>query len=234
MIFQIIVKIIPLEGTLMTDLNQPELNPPTSDQPITDQLEAHQPEISELHSEVLNILKALADANRLRIVGFLAQGQLTVEQLSANLGLSMSTTSHHLSRLAQAGLVESRSSGHYSLYTLLPKVIEKLTRQLLQHEKLPDLAPPVATDAPDRKILLTFLDNEGRITTFPTQRKKYLIVLRYVLEALELGTSYTERELNDLLRHFSEDTARLRRSLVDFGFMAREGGGGLYWRIPEA
>jgi hypothetical protein len=33
--------------------------------------------------------------------------------------------------------------------------------------------------------------------------------------------------------NFSDDSARLRRWLVEFGFMAREGGGGKYWRIDS-
>jgi len=35
-----------------------------------------------------------------------------------------------------------------------------------------------------------------------------------------------ERELDESLRHFDEDAARLRRALVDHGLMARKGGGG--------
>ena len=34
-------------------------------------------------------------------------------------------------------------------------------------------------------------------------------------------------------RRFGEDTARLRRSLVDYRFMGREGGGGEYWRLEK-
>ena len=41
-----------------------------------------------------------------------------------------------------------------------------------------------------------------------------------------------------MLSHFSDDTARLRRSLVEFGFMDREGGGRDYWvkegAVPDA
>jgi hypothetical protein len=35
--------------------------------------------------------------------------------------------------------------------------------------------------------------------------------------------------VNEILGRFNQDTARLRRALVDHGLMAREGGGGAYW-----
>jgi DNA-binding transcriptional ArsR family regulator len=62
-------------------------------------------ENSTLTEELLTFFKALADAQRLKIVGLLAQEAHTVEQLAALLNISPSTTSHHLSKLAKAGLV---------------------------------------------------------------------------------------------------------------------------------
>jgi hypothetical protein len=52
-----------------------------------------------------------------------------------------------------------------------------------------------------------------------------------VVKAFEPGVRYTEKEVNEILMRFNEDTAQLRRDLVDFHFMAREGGGGAYWKL---
>ena len=60
-------------------------------------------------NELLQFFKAMSDSSRLKIIGLLSQKPHTVEQLSALLGLGMSTTSHHLSNLAKAGLVEART-----------------------------------------------------------------------------------------------------------------------------
>ncbi len=67
---------------------------------------------------LLNFFKALADEKRLMIIGFLAQKPTNVEQLAESLNLSVSTTSHHLSKLAKAGLVTARAQGHYAIYSL--------------------------------------------------------------------------------------------------------------------
>jgi hypothetical protein len=37
--------------------------------------------------------------------------------------------------------------------------------------------------------------------------------------------------VNEILSHYNEDTAYLRRSLVDAKYMAREADGSAYWRI---
>ena len=54
--------------------------------------------------ELLEFFKALADANRLKIVGLLAQDEYTVEEMAEILKLRPSTVSHHLTRLSKAGL----------------------------------------------------------------------------------------------------------------------------------
>jgi hypothetical protein len=65
------------------------------------------------------------------------------------------------------------------------------------------------------------------------QERKFRVLLRHVLPSFSHGVRYTEKRVNEILSKFSDDTARLRRWLVDFGYMAREGGGGKYWRVDK-
>ena len=181
--------------------------------------------------ELLNFFKALSDGNRLKIIGLLAQKPCSVEQIADLLGLGASTTSHHLSRLAKAGLVEARADGHYYIYSLKTEALEEMARRLLTREDLPRLSEEVDLDAYDRKVLKSFTDEEGRITAFPAQEKKYLALLRYVLKAFEPGVRYSEKQVNEILARFNDDTATLRRSLVEYKMMDRQGGGGEYWRV---
>ena len=179
--------------------------------------------------------KALADPNRLKIVGLLARQPRTVEQLAALLEVGSPTVSHHLRKLANVGLVEAKAEGYYSVYSLRPEALQEQAKLLLGEGGLGDLAADVdlfsAASAFDRKVLGTFTDETGAITAFPAQQKKYLVLLRHVLTAFEPGVRYPEREVNERLTRFSADTARLRRSLVEHGLMNREGGGGAYWRL---
>ena len=188
------------------------------------------------HEALLEFFKALADANRLKIVGFLAQRPYTVSELAEALGLSVSTTSNHLSYLAHVGLVTARAKGHYSIYSLETKALQDMARRLLQTENLPRLSRAEDTPAYERKVLNTFTDSEGRITAFPAQEKKYQVLLHYVLQAFEPGVRYTEKQVNEILQRFNDDTASLRRGMIEYHLMEREGGGGSYWRpaAPEA
>jgi biotin operon repressor len=167
----------------------------------------------------------------LKIVGLLAQHPHSVENLAEALGLSVSTTSHHLAKLAQAGLVSARVDGHYYIYSLQTETLKYMSRHLLKEENLPKLSEGLGEDAFDRKVLASFTDKEGRITAFPAQEKKFLVLLRYVLKVFEPGVRYSEKQVNEILLCFNEDTASLRRAFVEFKLMAREGGGGEYWRI---
>ena len=82
-------------------------------------------------------------------------------------------------------------------------------------------------------MLETFTTPDGRITAFPVQEKKFLVLLRHVLQAFDRGVRYPEKRVNQILKQYNEDTARLRRALVEHKYMAREGGGGKYWRIDS-
>jgi predicted transcriptional regulator len=185
------------------------------------------------HETLLEFFKALADANRLRLVGVLAHGPRTVEDLAATLDLDSSTVSHHLGRLARIGLVRARADGPYSVYSLDQAALQALARNLLAEETLPRLAGDVDLAAYDRGVLATFSDGDGRFTSFPAQQKKYHVLVRHVARAFEAGRTYSEAQVNEVLARFHEDTARLRRSLVDLGLMGRDPDGRRYWLSTE-
>lgn len=187
-------------------------------------------------NSLLNFFKALADENRLKIVGLLAQKPASVEALAGALGLSASTTSHHLARLSKSGLVAARVDGHYYIYSLNTDTLRALSQHLLQEENLPALSQGAKSpeqDPLESKVMKAFVDSDGRITAFPAQEKKFLVLLRYVANAFELGRRYPEKEVNEILKRYNEDTASLRRGMVEYKLMEREGGGGAYWRPTD-
>ena len=177
--------------------------------------------------------KVLGEPQRLRIVGLLAQSPHTVEQIAKALKLGVSTVSHHLSRLSDAGLVSAKAEGYYSVYRLNAEALRDMARTLLKQAEKPIITEAENPDAYERKVLSTFTEADGRIKSFPVQEKKYLVLVRHVLKAFEPGVRYPEKRVNQILKNYNEDTARLRRSLVEHGYMAREGGGGKYWRTEK-
>ena len=159
-----------------------------------------EPQIEEL----LDFFKAMADANRLKIVGILAQQPSTVEQLAAMLALQASTVSHHLARLTQVGLVSARADSYYNVYKLETDALEGMAQRLLARETLPAVAADVDLDAFDRKVLRDFTGPDGRLKSLPAQRKKLEAVLRYAVQRFEFDARYNERQVNEILSRYND------------------------------
>jgi predicted transcriptional regulator len=183
--------------------------------------------------ELLAFFKAMADANRLKILGLLAQESLSVEQLAGLLNLSSSTISHHLAILSEAGLVSARANSYYNIYQLEPKALESIAQHLLAKETLPKIVAEVDMDAYDRKVLEDYSLPDGHLKSIPAQRKKLDVILRYLARSFEPGVHYSEKEVNAILAHYHQDTATLRRELVGMNLLMRNSGGSEYW-LAEA
>jgi predicted transcriptional regulator len=188
--------------------------------------------MTDTKAELVTVFKALADANRLKIIGLLARQPYSVEQLAALLELKPPTVSHHLAKLSEVGLVSAKAEGYYSMYTLDESALKK-TRLLFSRLDLSEAVAEVDMDAYDRKIVKDYSLPNGRLKTLPAQRKKLEAILRYVVKPFEPGRRYSEKEVNELLGRYHEDTASLRRELIGSGMMQREGGGGDYWRAEK-
>ncbi|MCB0103272.1 MAG: metalloregulator ArsR/SmtB family transcription factor [Anaerolineales bacterium] len=183
-----------------------------------------------MSEELVAFFKVLSDANRLKIIGLLAQQPYSVEELAALLGLKASTVSHHLSKLSKVGLVNAKADSYYNVYQLDKRALEEKSRSLFSQEKMTASIADVDVDAYDRKVVADFTRTDGSLKTIPAQRKKLDAVLRYVVKAFKVGKRYSERQVNEILGGYHEDTASLRRELVGAKLMMREGGGGEYWR----
>ena len=74
-------------------------------------------------------LRVLADPARLRllsIIGARPNGEACVCDLTAPIGLSQPTVSHHLKVLADAGLVGREKRGRWAYFWVLPEPLELL------------------------------------------------------------------------------------------------------------
>lgn len=180
---------------------------------------------------LLAFFKALSDTSRLKIIGLLANKSYTVEQLSALLGLNASTISHHLSRLSDVDLVSAQANGYYNLYSLNTETLEEMSKSILTKETLQGFTTDVDLDAFDRKIRKDFLRPDGTIKQLPAQEKKYIAILKYLLDQFEVGKAYPEKDLNEIIARFHEDYATIRRGFIEFKMMTRVNG--IYSRVIE-
>lgn len=180
---------------------------------------------------LLSFFKALSDANRLKIIGLLAQKEASVEELAAMLEISASTVSHHLSILGQIGLVSARADGYYNVYRLETDELERMAKSLLARETLPEVVKDLDPKAYDRKILKDYLDPGGAISKIPNNRRKLDVILRYIAEKFEFDHRYTEKEVNAVIGALNPDISGLRRDLISARYLGREKDGSAYWRV---
>lgn len=181
--------------------------------------------------QMIDFVKALAHADRLKIIGMLVQNPATLAQVTAGLSLPKREVYNHLEFLKYVQVVDE-TDGSYRLNT---GGLEKFSRQQLEGQGQTS-TPDEALDSEKRKVLAAFLNDDGTIRQIPnsrTQAAKFRILLEYVLASFELGAFYTEKEVNLILRRFHPDAAGLRRDLVDAGLLERKRDGSWYWRRAE-
>jgi biotin operon repressor len=194
---------------------------------------------SESNIDLLRFFKALADETRLKMAALLASRPRSGKQLAELLSIKPATVSHHLSKLADAGLVNSTSEGHNKFYRLRLEAVRATAQQLQSKDPGLHVSEDADTtkfypnrvpfDEYDRRVLKDFFNSDGSLRQLPMQRKKFLAVLKHILRDIEPGREYTEKQINLLLKRRHPDTASLRRGMIDFRLMDRKSG--MYWRL---
>lgn len=182
------------------------------------------------NQEMLDFVKALAHADRLKIVGILAQKSARMPEIAAGLSLPTREVFNHLVFLEHVGVVHKKDD----LYELDTNGLQTLARRQFEGKRLSYTSEP-DLEKNSQKVLATFLNSDGTIRQMPnsrTQTAKFRTVLDYILAAFEPGAVYTEKEVNTILRRFNEDVSGLRRDLIDAKMLARERDGSKYWRSP--
>ena len=179
---------------------------------------------------LLAFFKAMANESRLKIVGLLAQHERSVQELAELLALKEPTVSHHLAVLKELGLVSVRAEGVVRWHALVPKVLSKMNRALLDQKRVKALAPK--EESWDDKVLAGFIDEDGKLKAIPSSRRKRRVVLKWLVEQFDEDRRYPEKMINEMIQRRHWDCATLRREMIGHRMMAREKG--IYWRLPES
>ena len=75
-------------------------------------------------------LRVIGDANRIRLLDLLRDGELSVSQLTDRLGSSQQNVSKHLGILHGAGIVARRKEGTAVLYSVADEGVYELCEQV--------------------------------------------------------------------------------------------------------
>lgn len=151
---------------------------------------------------MLNLLKALADPCRLRLVAVLLHGEFTVQDLTRIFGMGQSRISRHLKILAGAGILTVKRQGTWSYYrtgngnaffeAMLP-ALERELEQLPQRRE--DLASLARILDERRRRSQEFFDRHARqwddmtraLLPVPDYRERLISLIPPCASLLEVG-----------------------------------------------
>lgn len=91
-----------------------------------------------------------------------------------------------------------------------------------QANEMREEADDTANEAMKAAVLRNFFTADGRLAQIPAQYKKKLIAMQYLVEKLESGRRYTEKEINAFIQQFHDDYATIRREFIIHGYMSRD------------
>lgn len=92
------------------------------------------------------LLKAVADPARLRLLSLVAgapAGEACICDLTAPVGLSQPTVSHHMKILVEAGLLIREQRGKWAHYRMVEGALEELSDAMLMPVRMRSLAAAV-------------------------------------------------------------------------------------------
>jgi hypothetical protein len=162
------------------------------------------------------LIGLLAEPERLRVFAALVLGAGSTKELRESTGLDQRAIGTALRKLAAGGLVERRADGCYQ------PVVDAFKQAART------AAPPAEqhgyADERIEAVLRAFV-RDGRLVGVPAQASRRRMLLEHVVQSFEPGRDYTEREVNAILRAWTEgggvDHVSLRRYLVDEALLSR-------------
>jgi hypothetical protein len=171
-------------------------------------------------TDAATLLGLLADEDRLKVVAALVLGARTTADVRAATDLDARAAGRALVRLQDAGLLHA--DGDAWRLDLAP--LREATRENAASALPEDYG---SQDPETTKVLRAFL-RDGRLTGMPAAHAKRRLLLEHVVQVFEPGERYSEKEVNAMLRAFTDDYVTARRYLVDEDLLSREAG--VYWR----
>lgn len=194
--------------------------------------------IREKHNSMLEYLlgmnsafTGISEAQR-DLIKLIAQG-FSDKEIAVELGVANSTIRNHRYKLREK---EKQAKLFIAMMELLSKDTNKNINKL-EKETICD-APKTATTLDDRfnitdkekkSVIETYMNENGGLKSYPSKEKKKVIVLGEIVKNFSKGKTYSEKEINRILKRIYEDYVTIRRALIEYGFIERTNDCSSYW-----
>jgi len=155
------------------------------------------------------------------------------KEIAERLGVAQSTIRNHRYKLREK---EKQAKLFLAMMDLLSKdtnqKINKLDKEIIcdAHKTATSLDDRYnITDKEKKKVIKTYMDENGGLKSYPAKEKNKIIVLQEITRNFSKGKTYSEKEINRILKRIYEDYATIRRALIEYGFVERTNDCSSYW-----
>lgn len=160
--------------------------------------------------EAADVIKAVADPQRFRVLAAVALGAASRDQVGAMAGVDVRGVVTATARLSATGLLADGPNGLRVDYEKLRELVRSLD---------------VPVGGEDGTGLARFVQ-DGRLRGLPSKRARRHAVLAHIVEtSFDEGTSYDEAAVNTVLERWCEgsgvDHVAIRRYLIDHQLLFR-------------
>jgi len=194
--------------------------------------------IEEKHSSMLEYLLGMnstftgvSDVQR-ELITLISQG-LSDKEIATKIGVATSTIRNHRYKLREK---EKQAKLFLAMMDLLSKNTNKKINKL-EKEVICD-AHKTATTLDDRynitdkeknDVIKNYMDENKGLKNYPAKEKKKIIILEEITKNFIKGKTYSEKEINRVLKRIYEDYPTIRRALIEYGFVERSNDCSSYW-----
>ena len=77
-----------------------------------------------------------------------------------------------------------------------------------------------------------FFADDGSLLSIPVKTPKRIAVLNRIAQDFTEGSKYSEKEVNTIIARYHDDTAAIRRYMIEYGILERDSAS-FYWLISN-
>ncbi len=168
--------------------------------------------------------------NQKRLMALFLSG-MPDNDIAKHMGVSVSTVRHQRFMFREKA---KQAKLYLALYENVFENGNAATAQPLmpihEHAKMVD-ERYIITKKEEEHVLETSFSSMSplKLKHFPVKEKKKVVILTHIAGQFEKGKTYTEKEVNAILKEIYDDYVTIRRYLIEYGFMERKSDCSAYW-----
>lgn len=176
----------------------------------------------EQKATLMQFFKAVGQAERLRMLGILANNTYSILDLAREMGMKETAVSRNIRTLKKAGLVQEQTIAQTPVYHLNSARLAQM-QSIIEGESMPETL--------EEQVMQQYIKGE-QLTAIPQKAEEREIILHWLAQKFDLERRYTEEEVTAIVAEHYRYPLTLRRILADNHFLMHTGRH--YWRpLPK-